>query len=234
MTAGWVKLHRKLVDNPIFKNDKLFRVFMYCLLKASHKDHEQLVGDSIVALKAGELATGRAAISSATGLSEQNIKTAISKLKALGIITSKPTNKYSIISILNWDSYQQDNQQVTSSQPASNQHVTTNKNVKNEKNVKNKGICQQVADEYNALLGDHLGCVKVLSDKRKAWIKGSIKQMSKTDHDFSLLETWQKYFDYVSQSDFLMGRVERSDWSASFDFLVNKNNLLKVVEGKYE
>ena len=46
MSSGWVKLHRKLVDNPIFKNDKLFRVFMYCLLKASHKDHDQLVGDS--------------------------------------------------------------------------------------------------------------------------------------------------------------------------------------------
>ena len=34
--------------------------------------------------------------------------------------------------------HQQDNQQVTSKQPASNQHVTTNKNVKNVKNVKNE------------------------------------------------------------------------------------------------
>ena len=179
MSDGWVKLHRKLLDHPIFKNDKLFRVFVYCLLKASHKDREQLVGDSIVNLKAGELATGRTAISGATGLSEQNVKTAINKLKALQIITSKPTNKYSIISILNWDSYQQDNQQTTSKQPASNQHVTTNKNVKNEKNVKNNDICQQVADSYNSMLSE-LGMVKVLSDKRKAWIMASIKQMKKT------------------------------------------------------
>ena len=99
MSLGWIKLHRKLVDNPIFKNDKLFRVFMYCLLKASHKEHDQLVGDSVVALKSGQLATGRKAISNATGLSEQNIKTAFSKLKALGILTIKPTNKYSIITI---------------------------------------------------------------------------------------------------------------------------------------
>lgn len=92
-------------------------------------------------------------------------------------------------------------------------------------------ICQQVADEYNDILPE-LGMVKVLSDKRKAWIRASIKQMSKTDHDFTDIRTWTKYFNYVSKSEFLMG--QKSDWSATFDFLVNKNNLLKVVEGTYE
>ena len=176
MSLGWVKLHRKLIDNPIFKNDKLFRVFMYCLLKASHKDHDQLVGDSVVSLKAGQLATGRNAISSATGLTPQNVKTAISKLKTLGILTSKPTNKYSIITMVNWDLHQQDNQQVTSSQPTSNQQVTTNKNVKNENNV-NKDICQQVADEFNNSLGGELSSVVKVTDKRKAGIRGCIAQM---------------------------------------------------------
>ena len=70
-----------------------------------------------------------------------------------------------------------------------------------KRSKKNKDICQQVADEYNKILPD-LGMVKVLSDKRKAWIRASIKQMSKTDHDFSNLQTWVKYFNYVSKSDF--------------------------------
>lgn len=101
----------------------------------------------------------------------------------------------------------------------------------NHKPVNN--ICQQVADEYNSIL-PQLGKVKVLSDKRKAWINASIKQMKNTDHDFSKIDTWIKYFNYASKSDFLMGIKDDSDWSANFDFLVNKNNLLKVVEGKYE
>ena len=62
----------------------------------------------------------------------------------------------------------------------------------------------------------------------------SVKQMSKTDNDFSVIETWSKYFDYVSNIDFLMGRKDNSDFTATFDFLVNKNNLLKVVEGNYD
>lgn len=140
MSSGWVKLHRKILDNPIFKNDKLFRVFMYLLLKASHTERDQLIGDSIVHLKVGQWATGRKAISRDTGLTEQNVRTAIAKLEMLGILTIKVTVKYSIFSITNWHNHQQDNQQVTNKQPTSNQQVTTNKNVKNVKNVKNKDL----------------------------------------------------------------------------------------------
>ena len=96
---------------------------------------------------------------------------------------------------------------------------------------KNKGLYQLIVDEFNSKLSE-LGEVKVLSDKRKAWIKGSIKQMENTDNNFSEIETWVKYFSYISNVDFLMGR--KTDFTASFDFLVNKNNLLKVVEGNYD
>ena len=96
---------------------------------------------------------------------------------------------------------------------------------------KNKDLYQLIVDEFNSKLSE-LGEVKVLSDKRKAWIKGSIKQMENTDNNFSEIETWVKYFSYISNVDFLMGR--KTDFTASFDFLVNKNNLLKVVEGNYD
>lgn len=140
MSYGWVKLHRQLLENPIFKNDKIFRVFIYCLLKTSHAEHDQLVGDIIVPVKKGEFVSGRKSISSSTGLTEQNVRTALSKLEKLGILTIKPTNKFSLISISNWDKYQQDNQQVTSKQPTSNQQVTTNNNGKNGDNGNNSTV----------------------------------------------------------------------------------------------
>ena len=148
MSAGWIKLHRKILDNAIFKNDKLFRVFMYLLLKASHSGMDQLIGDSIVTLNIGQWATGRKAISRDTGLTEQNVRTAITKLEKLGILTIKATVKYSIFSITNWDVYQQDNQQVTNNQPTSNQQVTTINKVKNEKNV-NKDRSSLVNDSFD-------------------------------------------------------------------------------------
>jgi hypothetical protein len=85
---------------------------MYCLLKASHSNNDQLVGDAIVHVKKGELVSGRKAISRDTNLTEMNVRTALEKLKKLKILTIKSTNKYSIISIVNWSFYQK-NQQVT-------------------------------------------------------------------------------------------------------------------------
>jgi len=147
--SGWIQLHRKLLDNPIFKNHKLLQTFLYCLLRASHKEHDILIGEAIVRLKKGQLATGRKAISAATGLTEQNIRTSLSKLETLSILTINPTTKYSIISISNWESYQQTNQQVTNNQPTSNQQVTTNNNVNKGKNVNKKAVEVKFPDWLN-------------------------------------------------------------------------------------
>src|SRR5690606_366886 len=53
-------------------------------------------------------------------------------------LTIKPTNKYSVISILNWHKYQfddqQNDQQVTNKRPTNDQQVTTNNNVLNDFN----------------------------------------------------------------------------------------------------
>lgn len=51
------------------------------------------------------------------------------------------------------------------------------------------------------------------------------------------LEWWRKFFDYVSQSEFLTGRAPaaqgRDPFVVSLDWLVNPSNFAKVIEGKY-
>lgn len=95
-----------------------------------------------------------------------------------------------------------------------------------------ENICQLVADEYNKILGSELGKVISLSKKRESNIKSCVSQMEKTEHDFSKVSTWSSFFSYIKKSDFLMGRS--SEWSAGFDFIINKSNLLKIIEGNYE
>lgn len=92
-------------------------------------------------------------------------------------------------------------------------------------------ICHLVADVYNEKLPE-LGKVKVLSDKRKSHIKACIKQFKSSKHDFENIDTWSRLFDYISNSDFLMGT--KTEWKASFDFIINKSNLIKIVEGQYD
>lgn len=93
-----------------------------------------------------------------------------------------------------------------------------------------KEIYQQLADAYNASFHDLPNVAKV-SQKRKAHINAVIKEF-KVSHGLDNLENWINLFNYIRESDFLMGRS--SDWRCDFDFIINKNNLLKIIEGKYE
>ena len=91
----------------------------------------------VVDLEPGQFVFGRKAASLELNMSEQRIRTCLKKLECLQNISVKSTNKFSIISIINWHCYQQDkeinNQQSTNNQPTINQQLTTNKNDKNEK-----------------------------------------------------------------------------------------------------
>jgi hypothetical protein len=74
-------------------------------------------------------------------MSEMQIRTALEHLKTTKEITIKTTNRFSIITICNYNTYQdencednqQDNQQITNKQPADN-HIQEYKNDKKEKN----------------------------------------------------------------------------------------------------
>lgn len=66
--------------------------------------------------------------------------------------------------------------------------------------------------------------VRSLNDKRKRLINGLIKAFSIQD----IIEGFKK----AEQSDFCKGL--KGDWKADFEFLINKNNLVKVLEGKYD
>jgi len=144
MQDGWIKLWRKSTDSEVFQNPELWLFWCWCLLKASRKNRKQVVGWQTIELKPGQFVFGRKKAAQELPLSEQKIRTCLKKLKTLQKLTIKSTNKFSLITIEKWDTYQDHynrnnqltNQQLTNNQPTTNQQLTTNKNVKNEKNVK--------------------------------------------------------------------------------------------------
>jgi len=111
-------------------------------LKASHKPHTQRVGFQDVELVPGQFVFGRKKAADETGMSEQNIRTCLDYLRRSKNLTSKSTNKFTVITVVNWEDYQgwqdgtnqQTNQQLTNNQPTTNQPLTTNNNDKNDKN----------------------------------------------------------------------------------------------------
>ena len=90
---------------------------------------------------------------------------------------------------------------------------------------------QKILDLYHDELPG-LPTVRKLTDTRRGYIR-----QRWLDGDLPDLDTWGKYFKYVSTSDFLMGRKagqrDRPPFQADLAWLCRPENFAKVFEGKY-
>lgn len=236
---GYIKLYRQITDTPVWADSDKLKLWLMCLMKATHDEKTQVVGNQIIELKAGQFITGRSALSDefnrdvkkdrrVDGLTLFRWLSLFEKMEMLNI---KKTNKYSLVTVLNWDKYQgqrtSNEQQLNNKRTSNEQQLNTNKNDKNVKNVKNEkkeDICyQQIADMYNNTCVSFPRLTK-LSDARKKAIKARLKTYTADD--------LQKAFTLAEQSDFLKGANNRN-WSATFDWMLKDTNLAKILDGNY-
>lgn len=141
MNQGYVKMWRKSLDSACFQNDHLWRFWCWCLMRAAWKPKAAMVGFRKIDLEPGQFVFGRRKAAQELQMSERTIRTCLQHLENLENLTIKTTNKFSIITINNWDTYQSDettndqqsDQQATSKRPA-NDHKQESKEVKERKN----------------------------------------------------------------------------------------------------
>jgi len=134
-------LYRALLDNPISKKSEHAWLWITLLLKANHEKSEFIWNDEKIELKAGQFITGRKQLSSETGISESKVYRILKYLESEQQIEQQTNNKYTTITILNWEKYQGNEQQikqlVNNKRTTTEQPANTNKNDKNKKNEKN-------------------------------------------------------------------------------------------------
>lgn len=128
-----------------YDDPKVFKFFIHCLFRCNHKPKKWRGVD----IQRGQFVSSLDILSKETNLSVQQVRTCLKKLKSTGELTSKPTSKFSLITVCNYLEYQsvesesnrqnnkQPNNELTSKQQTSNRQATTNKNDKNSKNEKN-------------------------------------------------------------------------------------------------
>jgi hypothetical protein len=126
---GWIKLHRQILEWEWYSDNNCFRLFLHLLLKANHKE-KRFKG---IELKVGSIVTSRDLLARETGLSSQQIRTALNKLISTSEVTSVTSSQGTIIQIVSYEKYQVSTNEITNEQPTINQRATTNNNVKKEK-----------------------------------------------------------------------------------------------------
>jgi hypothetical protein len=167
MNEGFIKLHRKVLNWEWWEDHNVFRLFVYLLILCNHKD-KKWRGQII---KRGQVIVGRVKLAEGTGLSEQQIRTALDKLKSTSNITTKTTNRFTLITVCNYSLYHdyknEDNQQITShvtnKQPTDNQQITTTKKIlsKDSINKNGKNDKKEKEKEFIEVTGIDMDLVKI-------------------------------------------------------------------------
>ncbi len=189
---GFVKLFRDIEQWEWYTEPNAMRLFIHCLIKANHASKKWRG----VTIHAGSFITSYSKLAQDLKLSEQNIRTALKRLKSTGELTLKATSQYSHISINNWQKYQQfntqPNTQLTGDQHTTNTQLTTNNNEKNNKNDKNIYIGQN-----------------------KKFIKPTIQEIETYCLERKNSIDAEAFMDYYTATEWHIGKNPMRDWKAA-------------------
>lgn len=120
-----------------YRDSHMVHLLTHLIIKANHKDGMWMG----VSVSRGEVVTGLHSLSSETGISIRSIRTCLSRMENLEISTIKTTNKYRVIRVNNYDTYQSlesDNDKQPDKRPTSKRQTNDNKQeCKESKNEKN-------------------------------------------------------------------------------------------------
>jgi hypothetical protein len=98
------------INSRVFMNADLWRVWCWCLLKASYKERWVTMktgkGSSEVHLMPGQFVFGRKKASKELKMPPSSIRNRIVKLKKMRNVDIQPDTHWSIITIINWKAYQ--------------------------------------------------------------------------------------------------------------------------------
>lgn len=138
---SFIKILRKFTEWQWYNKSEMVHLFIHLLLKANYAKGNFQGQD----VERGQLISGLQKLNKDTGISEQSIRTCLNRLKSTGEITIKSTNKFSLITIVKYEDYQdhkikstsKSTSKSTNDQQTTNKQSTTIEEVKEGKEIKN-------------------------------------------------------------------------------------------------
>ena len=97
---AFVKLRKSIIFNPIFKDEKMLKFYIWLLCKAAYKKDTRPVGKKQVNLKPGQVIFGLDSAEKELGITKQILRRIIRTLISTRDITYSKTPSYSIITVL--------------------------------------------------------------------------------------------------------------------------------------
>ena len=146
---GWIKLNKKILKWGWYSDVNVKITFLHLLLVANYEEGEYL-GQKI---KRGQAVIGLGVTSKKIGISIQNLRTALEKLEKSGEITRKSTNKFTLVTIENYNKYQGSE---TVSNNSTNKRLTNDQQHLRNKEYKKYIYISDIVASEPAQLHDYL------------------------------------------------------------------------------
>jgi hypothetical protein len=140
--AGWIKIYRDLQDHWLAQDMEKLGWWVDLLLSATHKDTKLLIGGQLIELKKGQLRASATYLAERWGKAKRTIQKFLDLLESDQMISRESSHKITIITICNYESYQEVEQQqvadeVADEYPIGSQSVAENKNAEEDKEIYN-------------------------------------------------------------------------------------------------
>ena len=236
MDEGYIKLFRSLKTWEWYQDSNTKVVFLHLLLNANLKEH-RFMGYEV---PRGSVVTSYSSLSKELRLSVKSVRTALKHLKQTGEVTIKATNKFSIVSIANWDNFQggdyisgkqSDNQNgnQVAIKGQSKGNTIRKKEYKKEEDIYmanssvNGETLLRIKDAYNQQL--NLRPCKSLTKVRMDKLLDRLNDYSEDE----IISVFKK----ANSLPRLIGE-DGSTWKADFDWLLDETNFIRVQEGYYD
>lgn len=159
---GFIKLKRTILEWEWYQDNSTFRIMIHLLLKANYTV-KKWQGNTI---EVGELITSIGNLAKELKLSDNVIRTGLSKLKTTNYITTHSTNRFTKIKVLKSIIYEEtnlginklSNHQITNQSQSNNNQLTTTKKVKKEEeNKESKEVFKNEIYQFSNLYSqEHL------------------------------------------------------------------------------
>ena len=245
---GWVKIHRDLLDNELW-SDKPFtkgQAWVDLLLLANHRDKNALLGNCTELVERGSLITSELKLMERWGWGRKKVKLFLNFLESQKMIERNANNKRTAITIVNYGFYQdcdlEKEQQKNIKGTAKEQRMDSTGTAKEHKQERKKERMKEYIDTDVSIKQQSIqSIIDAWNQLEPYGIKMIYRINPGSKRCTSLIALLEQFgeekviqaVDKVKQSDFLQGKTD-TRFSLNFDWFINPNNFVKVLEGKYD
>ena len=131
---GYILIYRKMLNWQWYQDNNVKALFIDLLLDANFEESKK----GLLTIQRGQVLTSLKRMHDRTGMTVKEIRTALDKLEKSGEIGKQTTNRNSIITINNYDEYQDKGKQRASKGQTKGNIIINNKEYKELNNIKEK------------------------------------------------------------------------------------------------